>query len=652
MHPARWVVLALAAYVALFALVVVLPVDDGALPLFGKPVVAVVQVLAGLTILARALLVRDGERLAWLCLGAGATSWAMGDVFWLTVLVDADPIPVPSIADIGYLALIPFGLAGMLLLSRSRTGAVGRGVLLDGATAALAAGAVSAALVLEQVVGDLGDEPAQVATNLAYLVGDVLLLGVVIGTVAVRGWRLDRTWSLVLAGVVAFWLADSHYLVSVGGDDYAWPNPLETGWPICLVALAAAAWTPRRPAEAPHAGARATILPLAFAAAGLLILVGAALEGLNPLAVALAGASMLAVFGRLALALRENGRMLERSRHEALTDTLTGLGNRRSLVLALEARLGRGTPFALALFDLDGFKHYNDTFGHPAGDALLARLGEKLDRVLPEGATAHRMGGDEFCVMVDLVHLTADDYGRLAALALSERGEGFHIGCSFGAVELPREAHDPAEALRLADERLYAAKHSGRASAGSQSSAVLLTALAVRDPELSEHVDGVSALAEATARALGLSGQDLEDVRRAAELHDIGKVGIPDQILRKPAALDEQEWAFMRRHTIIGERILHAAPALRTAAKYVRSSHERWDGGGYPDGLAGEAIPLGARIVSVCDAFDAMVSDRPYAEARSEAEALEELRACAGTQFDPQIVDAFCALRERAATAA
>jgi HD-GYP domain-containing protein (c-di-GMP phosphodiesterase class II) len=132
-------------------------------------------------------------------------------------------------------------------------------------------------------------------------------------------------------------------------------------------------------------------------------------------------------------------------------------------------------------------------------------------------------------------------------------------------------------------------------------------------------------------------------VKLAAELHDVGKVAIPDAILNKPGPLNEDEWAFMRRHTLIGERIVAAAPALCGVAKLVRASHERWDGGGYPDGIAGENIPLGARIVAVCDAYDAIVADRPYRGARSSAAALAELRRCAGTQFDPAVVEAFAA---------
>jgi putative nucleotidyltransferase with HDIG domain len=228
-----------------------------------------------------------------------------------------------------------------------------------------------------------------------------------------------------------------------------------------------------------------------------------------------------------------------------------------------------------------------------------------------------------------------------AVAALSEHGEAFSIACSYGSALLPNETSDSVEALRMADRRMYARKGIGRASAGRQSSDVLLRALTERDSALGTHLDEVAELALATAVRLGVAQEDLEAVRQTALLHDVGKVAIPDEILRKPEPLDDADWEFIRRHTIIGERIISAAPALLPVSRCVRSTHERCDGDGYPDGLSGEDIPLAARIVAVCDAYDAMTSDRPYRAARSDRGAIAELRRCAGTQFDAAVVEAF-----------
>jgi two-component system, cell cycle response regulator len=469
---------------------------------------------------------------------------------------------------------------------------------------------------------------------------------VIVGALAGTGWQLDRSWVMLLAGVTTFWLADSLYLVGNANGSYTSGSWFDAGWWIGMVLIGSAAWQPVRPAlkVAADERLRRIVVPLCFGATGLALLVYGCVADLNPVAVGLAAASMVAVMARTMLTFRDNVAMLRHSREEAQTDALTGLGNRRALARVLERELPRATterPLVLVLFDLDGFKHYNDTFGHPAGDALLVRLGGSLAAFVRGRGSAFRMGGDEFCALFTPGGRQADPMIVGAATALSERGEGFEIGCSYGSIELPAEASEVADALRIADQRMYAQKNAGRTSASRQSKDVLLSALAERNPDLRHHLSGVGRLAEATARYLALPSEEVERVRHAAELHDVGKVAVPDAILNKPGALDEDEWAFIRRHTLIGERIVAAAPALGRVAALVRSSHERWDGAGYPDGLAGEEIPLGARIVAVADAFDAMTSTRPYSLPRSPEAALDELRRCAGTQFDATVVEAF-----------
>jgi diguanylate cyclase (GGDEF)-like protein len=333
----------------------------------------------------------------------------------------------------------------------------------------------------------------------------------------------------------------------------------------------------------------------------------------------------------------------DQAQQRAETDQLTGLGNRRRLMATLEAFFGERneeSEAVLVLLDLDGFKSYNDTFGHPAGDELLVRLAHNLDAVTGTGQ-AYRMGGDEFCVLSQVGGKLAHALVQRAVRALSVQGEGFAVSASYGTVLLPSEADGPSEALRVADRRMYARKASRRSSPGMQSAAALVELLSHRSPDLRPHSANVAEWCEAVGEQLGLDEEELALLLVAAPLNDIGKAAIPDAILNKPGPLDEEEWSFIRRHTLIGDRILRAAPALANAATLVRHSHERWDGNGYPDGLHGENIPIGARIIAACDAYDAMVSERPYCRALSTDEAIAELRRGAGSQFDPAVVRAF-----------
>ncbi len=364
--------------------------------------------------------------------------------------------------------------------------------------------------------------------------------------------------------------------------------------------------------------------------------------GLHALFVALAGAAGVTAWGlneRVRDRMREAQRQLEQL---GLTDSLTGLGNRRQLMGDLERVIVEGRPAALAIFDLDGFKDYNDRFGHPAGDALLVRLTSALRDSVAGSGSAYRLGGDEFCVLADGVAGSALDL-RLAEWTgcFSERGEGFCISASSGGALIPDEAADPSAALRLCDRRMYARKHSRRATPAAQTRDALVATLAACQEDLHEHASGLAPAAERVGAQLGLTGVWLQDVGHAADLHDIGKVALPASILTKPGALTDEEWEFVERHPVIGERILAAAPSLASAARIVRSTHERYDGTGYPDRLAAEQIPLEARIISVCDAYHAMTSDRPYRGAVAHSSALDELRRCAGGQFDPTVVEAF-----------
>jgi len=365
------------------------------------------------------------------------------------------------------------------------------------------------------------------------------------------------------------------------------------------------------------------------------------LVGVNSLPIALALLGVVLIGAAMA-------RRWVSTSKDALTDALTGLGNRRKLVDDLARELPAASPaqpLGVLLCDLDGFKLYNDAFGHPAGDALLARLGHRLNAAIGEAGCAYRLGGDEFCVIARLGVEGIEPLAERTIEALSERGDGFDVGTSYGGVVTTGELKTVEAALRAADQRLYASKSGGRRSAARQAADALLQALHERQPEMDDHLHGVGALVAAVGARMGLAGDELDLLRQAGELHDLGKVAIPDSILSKPGPLDDEEWTFVRQHPVVGERIISAAPALAQVGKLVRASHERFDGSGYPDGRTGEEIPLGARIIAVCDAYDAMIGPRPYRLGMSEEVALDELRRCAGEQFDPTIVDVFCALR-------
>ena len=585
------------------------------------------------------------ERLVWALLAGGLLAWGVGDLYYTLAFWGMEDAPFPSLADVGYIAFYPLVYAGLVVLLRERLPRVDRLLWIDGLVAALAAAALGAAVLFGVVLEASEGPPATVATNLAYPLGDLVLLSLVVGTFAATGRASLAAWGWIAAGLVIFSVSDALFLLATAEGGYVHGALFDAGWNAAAALLALAAWWPAaRAVRTPQdEGWRSIALPIGFGVMAIGLLVFDHWSPTNLLALGLSAAALLAVLARLVVTFSDNVRMLRTSREEALTDSLTGLSNRRQLLADLAETLGEASAarrVALALFDLDGFKQYNDTFGHPAGDALLARLGRKLAAAVAARGPAYRMGGDEFCVLVSIEDDAALRSIDAARAALSERGESFELTCSHGTVLLPEETTDPAEALRLADQRMYRQKYARRGSASRGTTDALLCALAERHPDLDSHVHDVGALAEATARRLGVPEDELERIRLAGELHDIGKVAVPDEILDKPGPLNEREWEFIRRHTLIGARIVAAAPAMVSVARVVRSSHERYDGGGYPEGLAGEEIPLGARIVFACDAFHAMVAGRPYRASCTVEEALAELGRCSGTQFDPAVVEA------------
>src|SRR5687768_2796436 len=328
---------ACAAWVVLYELRVVLFPDLDAGPLTSRFAHDVVLLASSALIIAKAL-TAGRERLAWLLIGAGVAAWSLGEVYYTAVLWDAEVIAIPSPADVGYLLLPPLVLAGIVLLLRARARSVPRTLWVDGVVAGLAVAALSAGLVFDTVLENVEGNAAAVATNLAYPLGDLVLLSLIVGALAGTGWRLDRTWMLLAIGVSTFWLADSLYLVKTAEGTFVSGGPIDTGWWIGLVLIAGAAWQrpPDRVRRPSGESLRLIAAPLGFGLTGLGLLVYGALADLNLLAIGLASASLLAVMVRLTLTFRQNVVMLRASRDEALTDALTGLGNRRALARELE----------------------------------------------------------------------------------------------------------------------------------------------------------------------------------------------------------------------------------------------------------------------------------------------------------------------------
>lgn len=355
------------------------------------------------------------------------------------------------------------------------------------------------------------------------------------------------------------------------------------------------------------------------------------------------------------------------AKRDAETDGLTKLGNHRAFQADIQAALGDadGGTVALAMIDIDDFKSINDQYGHPVGDEVLNFVAEALRDELG-GDRCYRVGGEEFAIL--LPGMEGDEACGLVdvlhhRLARTPAAHGSVITVSAGIAVYPETAHSRDELLRVADSALYWSKNHGKGRtclytpsivrvrsrqevaeeaerlARLRAAEALIRVVDAKDNYTGKHSQAVSELVQGIGEHLGLEAEVIEQLRLAGLLHDLGKVAIPDSILQKSEALDAEEEIVLREHPEIGFRLLEDA-GVAPVHEWVRHHHESWDGSGYPLGLAGEAIPLGSRIILVADAFHAMTSDRPYRPGFSTRDALAELRRCSWTQFDARIVAA------------
>jgi two-component system, cell cycle response regulator len=439
-------------------------VGAGLHDVIGAGVYDTVVLGAGLACLARAS-AYGRERNAWILIGLAILAWGAAEVYW-SVAIEGNPdAPYPSPADVGYLAFYPLAYAGLVLLVKARTHEINWRLWMDGLIAALGTAALGAAFVFDFVADKAEGTTLEVATTLAYPLGDIAMLAMVVGVVALTGWRPGRTWSLLLVGLAAMVIADIAFTLQLTEEALPAGGWVEPVYLIAAVCLGASVWQPAAAAEISSPGEgnrrREIVVPAVFAGVMIGLFAMQYFSATSGLSTVLWASTMTAVIVRLALSDRENKKLFEQVR----TDQLTGLGNRGRLQIDLPVHFSGaadGKPLMVLLLDLNGFKHYNDTFGHPAGDDLLARIGQALLDTLGDDGIAYRIGGDEFCVLLTCPPERFDEMTRKTASALTTTGPGFEVSPSWGAVEVPAEESKPSAALQLADVRMYAQKESRR----------------------------------------------------------------------------------------------------------------------------------------------------------------------------------------------
>ena len=672
-------------WLALYAAAVALSDSDA---LSGKIVGDVVYLLpvvacTALAIFA-ALKAAPGRRRFWRFLAASQLLWLAGEVTWGYYELVLGQEPFPSIADGFYLGGMALMLPTVVLAFAGRPRLrVWRGAL-DASIMTLTAGYVGwTVLIAPQLSG--GASLAAVL-SIAYPLFSVAILMVCCTVGLSSHHRLPYSTALVIAGIVSGALANAAYTYFASMNEYVSGSWINLGWQLEAVLYALAGLVALRHDEVEARSRRYSrelglpVVLTGVAACFTVVAVNSADGTVDLTSLALLGYAFAAVVVRLWLTTREARQIagqledaLALQEQLAVTDALTGLHNRRFFEEMLRLEVERSSreekDVGLLVIDLDYFKRVNDRFGHPAGDSVLRDAAERLANVARSYDVVARYGGEEFTIVVpDADRDALAEMAERFRVAIGERpfllddGQTLQVSASVGGATFPTHAASTLELMQAADKALYVAKDHGRNrthlagadGCGSIEELFDWSSVMVFLQNLADEIDGrqstdehsraMSAWAGSVADALGLEPAVRWRCVVGARFHDIGKVRVPEAVLTKPGKLNDAEWELIRQHPQHGARILALAPELEDVVPVVLHHHERWDGGGYPDRRAGDSIPIEARIVAVCDAWAAMRADRPYRRALDLATAAGELRACSGSQFDPDVVDAFLAL--------
>lgn len=615
------------------------------------------------------------ERFAWsvfaTSIALGATGWF---VYW-TFVVDDRPIPYPSVADALWLAVYALNIVAVAALRVSRDISPLTPAMVVRAIAALAlVWSAAIAVFYEPFGAATGASASALATNFAYLVGDITVVVLVLSAFALARWRPGPVWLLIGCAYTLRLVADVFWLYKASVGTWAGGGVVDSVWVAGPILVASAAWlssfvrpplvaSPRvRVRSAASIFAGAVVVSVASVAADL----PRAAEVLAEVAVAASGVA-------LALAVREASFGM-RTRLEVRSselDALTGLPTHSSFqqrLVELDTQSGR-RPFSLLVCDVVGLGAINAELGYQEGDRHLRAIGAALRRACGIDAEPYRTGGDQFAVLVPDAGVWQGLVVAERVLAAAEDSTGSRSGVlsvgvaervnGVGRDELIRRARAALDAARRARRRIvawapgverYGTNETVAAGAGGSTTTALSTALAravdAKDSYTRSHCETVASLCVLVATELGFDAERIAKLRIAGLLHDVGKIGIPDAILHKPGPLTDEEYEVMKQHPVIGRMIVSGA-GLEEEALWIYHHHERIDGRGYPDGLAGDEIPIESRIILVADAFEAMTADRPYRRGRPAVLALEELRRHAGTQFDRSCVEALVKIVER-----